>query len=158
MRRETGEDTPALEALADDAGVERLLQSVPAPPGASTVRTTAFLRWRYGFGPLHYRALLRGASVEDGLVLYRLRRRGSAVEAAVCDVLVPGGDVVATRALVQDVVRSSGGDYAIRLAGHGPRAAWFPVPGQGPTLVWRHVNDTTPPPRWDLVLGDIELF
>ncbi|MEY2478438.1 MAG: hypothetical protein QOG87_3753 [Actinomycetota bacterium] len=149
---------PALEALADAAAVGRLLASLPAPRGAATLRSPAFLRWRYGFAALHYRAALAGASVEDGIALYRLRQRGSAVEATVCDLLVPGGDDRVTRRLLRAVVRGSGADYAVRLARHGPRAAWFTVPGQGPTFVWRHVSDDAPPPRWDLTLGDIELF
>ena len=153
-----GDGRPAPEALADEAAVDRLLASIPARSGAATRRTGAFLRWRYGFPALHYRAVTAGASIEDGLVLYRLRRRGPAVEAAVCDLLVPGGDDRTTRRLLGAVVRSSGADYAVRLAGHGPRSTWLPVPGQGPTFVWRHVNETTPPARWDLALGDIELF
>jgi hypothetical protein len=150
--------TPAPDLLADEAGVARLLESMPAREGAGTVRTPAFLRWRYGFPALHYRALCAGPSVTDGIVLYRLRRRGSAVEAAVCDLLVPAGNPTSARRLLREVVRTSGADYAVRLAGHGPRAAWLPVPGQGPTFVWRHVNDEEPPPQWDLALGDIELF
>jgi hypothetical protein len=149
---------PALEALADETAVSRLLGSLPAATGAATDRTPAFLHWRYGFPALHYRARTAGSSVEDGVVVYRLRRRGRAVEAAVCDLLVPDGDQAIARRLLRDVVRSSGADYAVRLAGHGPRAAWLPVPGQGPTFVWRSLVDAAPPPRWDLALGDIELF
>ena len=149
---------PALDVLGDDAATARLLATLPSSQGAATHRTAAFLKWRYGFPALHYRAALAGSTVEDGVVLYRLRRRGGAIEAAVCDLLVPGGDAGVTRSLLRTVVRGSGADYAVRLAGHGPRAAWLPVPGQGPTFVWRHVTEQAPPPRWDLALGDIELF
>ena len=149
---------PALEALSDEAAVERLLASLSAPTGARTLRSPAFLRWRYGFPPLHYRAVCAGHTLEDGVALYRLRRRGRAVETTVCDLLVPGGDDRVARRLLRAVVRDSGGDYAVRLAGQGPRSAWLTVPGQGPTFVWRHVTDDAPPPRWDLTLGDIELF
>lgn len=149
---------PAPEVLEDEAAVTRLLASQPAPAGTATNRTPAFLRWRYGFPALHYRAALAGATVEDGVALYRLRRRGTAVEAAVCDVIAPGGDEGIARRLLRDIVRRSGADYAVRLAGHGPRAGWLTVPGQGPTFVWRHVNDTEPPAAWALALGDIELF
>ena len=149
---------PALEVLEDAAAVDRLLASLAPARGAATRRSPAFLRWRYGFPALHYRAVLAGASVEDGVAVYRLRRRGSAVETAVCDLLVPGGDGGAARRLLRRIVRDSGGDYAVRMAGHGPRAGWLPVPGQGPTFVWRHVTDADPPPSWDLGLGDIELF
>jgi GNAT superfamily N-acetyltransferase len=149
---------PALEVLSDDAAVARLLASLPRSNGATTLRSAAFLRWRYGFTALHYRALCAGASVEDGVALYRVRRRGRAVETTICELLVPGGDERLDRRLLRGVVRDSGGDYAVRLAGHGPRSAWLTVPGQGPTFVWRHVTDDAPPPRWDLTLGDIELF
>jgi GNAT superfamily N-acetyltransferase len=149
---------PALEVLSDEAGVVRLLGSLPARAGAATLRSPAFLRWRYGFPALRYRAMCVGASVEDGVALYRLRRRGRAVEATICDVLVPGDDDRVARRLLRAVARRSGADYAVRLAGQGPRAAWFTVPGQGPTFVWRHVTGDAPPPRWDLALGDIELF
>jgi GNAT superfamily N-acetyltransferase len=155
---DTGDGQPALEALADDGALGRLLGSLAAPAGATTYRSSAFLRWRYGFPALHYRAFCAGASVEDGVALYRLRRRGGAVEAAICDLLVPGGDDRVARRLLRAVVRDSGADYAVRLAGQGPRSGWLTVPGQGPTFVWRHVTDDAPSPRWDLVLGDIELF
>lgn len=149
---------PAPEVLEDDAAVARLLATLPAPSATTTNRTPAFLRWRYGFPALHYRAVLAGASVQEGMAIYRLRRRGSAVEAAVCDILAPDADERVARLLMRRIVRQSGADYAVRLSGHGPRAAWLPVPGQGPTFVWRHVVDTEPPPSWALVLGDIELF
>jgi GNAT superfamily N-acetyltransferase len=149
---------PATDVLADEAGVTALLASIPPGVGARTVRTPAFLRWRYGLPALHYRATTAGGAVEDGVALYRLRRRGRAVEAAVCDVLVPGGDDRVASRLLREVARRSGGDYAVRLAGQGPRAGWLPVPGQGPSLTWRHVNDEAPPAQWDLALGDIELF
>jgi GNAT superfamily N-acetyltransferase len=155
---ETSDGEPAPAVLADGAGVGRLLASLPAPSGAATHRTPAFLRWRYGFPALHYRAVLAGSGVEEGVAIYRLRRRGAAIEAAVCDLLVPGGDGRTARLLLRAVVRRSSADYAVRLAGHGPRAGWLPVPGQGPTFVFRHVTQPEPPPAWNLVLGDIELF
>ena len=149
---------PAPEVLADTDAVNRLLGSLPPPTRVRTHRTPAFLAWRYGFPALHYRAMVAGTSVEAGVAVYRLRRRGSAVEAAVCDVLAPGGDKGIARRLLRRIVRHSGADYAVRLAGQGPRAGWLPVPGQGPTFVWRHVTEQEPPAAWDLALGDIELF
>ena len=51
-----------------------------------------------------------------------------------------------------------GGGYAEQVS--VPVRGLLPVPGQGPTLVWRDVTETTMPPadRWALALGDIELF
>jgi hypothetical protein len=156
-----GERAP--DVLADADAVSRLLTAVPAPPAGAlaTNRTPAFLAWRYGFEPLAYRVLLCGRSVDDGIGLFRLRRRGAAVEAAICDVLVPGGDRRLEAHAVQDIVRRSGADYGVRIGNPGTvRAGSFPAPGQGPTLVWRSVVDTQAPAadRWRLTLGDIELF
>ncbi|MEY2591686.1 MAG: hypothetical protein QOJ67_3670 [Acidimicrobiaceae bacterium] len=159
----TGAGERAPDVLADADAVSRLLAAVPAPPAGAlaTNRTPAFLAWRYGFEPLAYRVLLCGRSVDDGIGLFRLRRRGTAVEAAICDVLVPGGDRRLEARAVQDIVRRSGADYGVRIGNPGTvRAGSFPAPGQGPTLVWRSVVDTQAPAadRWRLTLGDIELF
>lgn len=149
---------PAAEALADEDAVDQLLAG---PPGAGvrTRRTPAFLRWRYGFPPLHYRAVTAGRSVADGIAVFRVRPRGRATEAAIVDVLVPGGDRRTEARLVRDAVRVSGADYGIRL-GRPALDGSLPVPGSGPTLVWRAVNDTVRPAldEWRLVLGDVELF
>ena len=58
------------------------------------------------------------------------------------------------------VLRGTGADHAVQIGAAAPTMGLLPVPGQGPTLVWRDVNDTAMPPadRWDLSLGDIELF
>jgi hypothetical protein len=156
---------PASDVLADTDGVEQLLRSLaPQPPGTLTTRrTAAFLAWRYGFAPLAYRAVLADeqAGVAGGLALFRLRRRGAALEAAVGDVLVPGDDRQVAARLVGEVVRRSRADVALRLGGGGAvRARSVPVPGQGPTLVWRSVCATEVPPAaaWRVTLGDIELF
>src|SRR4029077_16902478 len=116
---------------------------------------------RYGFGPLEYRVMLAGSRVADGLVVFRLRRRGAAMEAAICDVLVPDAGSGAIAGIVRKVLKESGADYAVRIGGaHAARAGAFPLPGQGPTLVWRSVAQATMPPadEWRLALGDVELF
>jgi predicted N-acetyltransferase YhbS len=151
----------APEALADtgDAALAPLLDEA-ASGGLRTHRTPAYLRWRYGFPPLRYRVLTAPGGPADGLVVFRLRRRGAATEAAVCEVLVPGGSVRTTRRLLGRMLRDSGADYAVILGSPRPRLGFLPVPGQGPTLVWRGVKDTAPPPpeAWNLALGDIELL
>jgi len=152
---------PAGSVLRDAAGVEALLASVPGPDrGLITRRTAAYLAWRYGFGPLHYRALLAGPRVEDGMAVFRLRRRGRSLEAAVCEVLVPGGNDAAVRRLVRRVARASGADHALSVATRALSMGAVPVPGLGPQLVWRDVCQQQVPELagWHLSLGDVELF
>lgn len=158
---ETTAGAPALEAFADEAGAAALLRATHhGDRGLATQRTPEYLRWRYGFPPLHYRVLTAPGGMAEGAVVFRVRRRGAATEAALCEVLVPGDDTAVTRQLLSDLLRSTQADHAVRLG--SPRAAlgFLPVPGQGPTLVWRDVCEKAPPPPedWHLSLGDIELF
>lgn len=152
---------PAAGALADTDAVWALLRTQPTPGGLRTRLTPDVLRWRYaGFPPLAYRALTGSGGVADGLALFRLRRRGPAVEAMIGDVLAPGGDARQAAALARDVLRASGADYAVATGGQRWRG-FVPLPGQGPVLTWRATSggQGRPPIRaWDLSLGDIELF
>lgn len=143
-------------AVLTEPGVEELLRSPAPTDGLRTRRTTASLRWRYGFEPLHYRVLLVGRSVEDGFVVFRLRRRGGATEAAVADVLLPPGRRAG--GLAARVLRASGADYAVAL--RPAPSGMLPLPSPGPLLVWRAVGeqDALPLPLWNLSLGDVELF
>ena len=156
---------PAIETLSDGDAVAALLDAcADADRDAGLVQTNrsaAFMAWRYGFAPLVYRVMLAGTGVADGLVAFRLRRRGAAVEAAICDIVVPDARPSTVSRLLRKVLRESGADYAVRIGGsHVARAGSFPLPGQGPTLVWRAVTETVMPPAgsWHLVLGDVELF
>jgi GNAT superfamily N-acetyltransferase len=152
----------ASDALADEPALAHLIESQPPRPGLRTRLTPAVIRWRYtGFAPLGYRVLLRGSRVDDGFVVFRLRRRGRALEAVVGDVLVPEGRRRDAAALLRAVPRASAADYAVVLGGAArPGAGYLPLPGQGPVLTWRAVTDTVCPPldAWRLTLGDIELF
>jgi hypothetical protein len=147
------------EALKDDVAVARLLDAMAWPPGVVTRRTPAYLRWRYGFAPLAYRAILVGPSVDDGLLLYRLRRRGQATELVVGDLLLPEAAPSTARSLVRAALRSSGADYALGLR-TTPASGLLPLPRQGPMLTWRALAMESMPPLgdWRLSLGDIELF
>lgn len=152
---------PADEVLADAATVGALLDSQPAATGIRTRRDLAFLRWRYGVADLSYRAMAATRRPEDGFALFRVRRRGAALEAAVADVLVAGADRSLAAAALRRVARSPGIDYAVAVNTPGAgRAGFVPVPGQGPRLTWRGLADDVMPPRpaWDLRLGDVELF
>ena len=157
----TGAGLDACDALTDERALDGLLASQPRVDGLRTRRTPAFIRWRYtGFPPLAYRVLLRGTRLEEGFAVFRLRRRGQALEAVVADVLVPDGDRRATAAVLRAVPRAAGADYAIRLGGGAPAAGYLPLPRQGPVLTWRGVTEQVQPPlgSWRLTLGDVELF
>jgi len=151
---------PAPEALADDDHLDALLASIAPARGLRTVRTPEHLRWRYGLDRLRYRVLARGATIEDGLAVFRVRRRGLAVETTLADVLVPGGDRRAERDLVAAVVRATRPDYLISVQRRVASGRSIRLPGQGPILTFRGIHRASMPPldRWDLTLGDIELF
>jgi GNAT superfamily N-acetyltransferase len=161
----------APEVLSDHDAVERLVRASGVRGGLQTRRTAEFMAWRYGFAPLAYRVMLAGEQLSDGMAVFRLRRRGGAVEAALCDVVGPAMRRATVARLLRNIVRESGADYAIRIGGRKggggtggvgtiAGATSFPLPGQGPTLVWRSVTELVMPPaqEWRLALGDIELF
>jgi GNAT superfamily N-acetyltransferase len=151
----------ARTVLDDTDAIETLLTSVkrPAAGGLGTARSADFLRWRYcGFPPLGYRCLLRSEHPSDGLVVFRLRRRGKAIEAVINDVLLrePAANL---RPLIRQLLRSSGADYVLRI-GQSARDGLLRLPRQGPALTFRQVRLLEPPPlqEWHLEMGDIELF
>ena len=149
---------PAAEAFADTRAVAELLETTPRS-GLHTHRSAPYLAWRYGFEPLGYRALAVDGPGR-GLAVFRLRRRGPAVEAAVCEELVPGGDAKVTRRLLGQIMKATGADYAVRLGHHLPRAGFVPLVGRGPILVCRDLGlmAIPEPGQWHLGLGDVELF
>ena len=154
---------PALDVLADTAAVDELVGAT-ASAGLATDRTAAHLGWRYGFAPLHYRAVTAAGGVANGLAVFRLRARGRAREATVCELLAP--DARTARGLLHQVAATTGADYLIATPGaHSPWARRLvPMPGQGPILTWRSLDAAGaaggPPPLddWNLALGDVELF
>jgi GNAT superfamily N-acetyltransferase len=158
-----GED--AAEVLAESTAIERLLNTLPRPlprPSAlATRRSPAYLAWRYGFAPLGYRALVAGDDVEAGLALFRLRRRGRAIEATVDELLVPGGDADVCHALLRGIARLARPDYLIRLASAAhPARSSGRLRGIGPVLACRPLAGSPPPELrdWALTMGDIELL
>ena len=150
------------DALVDRTAVERLLASQRPPVGLRTRRTAPYLLWRYsGFEPLGYRAVTLAGGVEEGIALFRLRRRGTALEAAVSDVLATGGDARIAGSLLQAVDRRSRADHVVYMGGTGVwRARFLPLPRQGPILTWRGLREARCPPlsTWQLTIGDVELF
>jgi GNAT superfamily N-acetyltransferase len=143
---------PVADVLADS----RVLEGRPAgsTDELTTRRSIEYLRWRYGFEPLAYRAMV----APDGVVIFRLRRRGPALEAAVCEELVPSS---ALGGLLRAVLRATGADHAVRLGGGRRVGGFVPLPGQGPILLWRGVAADAVMPdssSWRLTLGDVELL
>lgn len=146
----------ASEALADVGTAEALLTHAPAS-GFRTNRTADYLAWRYSLGALRYRLLLADpGEPSGGGVVFRLRRRGDAVEAAIVEMLVP--DAWTGARLVRRVLRESGADYAIGVRS-GRARVLPPLPRQGPILTTRALASSPPEPdAWALTLGDVELF
>ncbi len=156
---ETHAGDPAADVLSDAAARAELLAALPVGPVLRTNRTAAYLRWRYGSSLLGYRAITAPRGLAGGVALFRVRRRGPARELALCDVLVPRGNRKVAARLVQAVFRAADADYLIQIGGGVVTpGGMFRLPGQGPLLTWRAVEDPVLPRAWDLTLGDIELF
>ena len=118
--------------------------------GWATPRSAAYLQWRYGFEPLHYRAV----EVRGGACVFRVRRRGGLREVAICQWLSDRPDPGAVRRLVRAT-----GDYAVAI-GPGVRHGFVPLPRQGPIVTWRPLARPGVPSLEELAfsLGDLELF
>lgn len=170
----TSTGVSAIDALADHEAVAALAAAAGggSPKSSSngsanaplvTPLEAAFLAWRYALEPLHYRAWVgrsgRG-DLSEGLVLFRRRRRGTAMECSVGHVLVPGGDPLDVRRLLGSLAKEIDADYLIRIGAPDGRGGFAPLPNQGPRLTARTV--TTDPPAdlgaWSFQLGDVELF
>lgn len=122
----------------------------PTYGAMTTERSTDFLRWRYGFEPLHYQSI----DTSDGQLIYRVRRRGPALEATICDVLgAPSGRL-------GRLLGEADADVAVATAATPIGGRGIPLPNQGPILTYRRVNRSDCPPleRWHLTMGDLELF
>jgi GNAT superfamily N-acetyltransferase len=144
-----GEDARAVLAGNE---LTSLVASLPDPPGWATSRTLPYLRWRYSFEPLHYRAV----EVQGGWCIFRVRRRGPSTEVAVCEWLSPEAD----RGALRRIVRAVGGDYAVGIGLSFARHGAVPLPRRGPGVVWRPLARPSVPSLDELSfhLGDLELF
>lgn len=156
-----GEAAAAVFGDGDTGELAELLAGQPSSRGLTTDRSPAYYAWRYTLEPLAYRVVLAGASLGAGFAVFRLRARGEAVECALCDVVVPGGDRRVADRLMATVARRTRADYAVRVdPAAAPAAGFVRLPGQGPVLTWRALRCTRMPPlgQWRLTLGDVELF
>src|SRR5690606_30448446 len=93
----------------------------------------------------------------DAAIIVRARRRGTATELALVGAF---GDRRRSDRLAVATAREAAADYVIRLGPAQKGSSWLPLPGGGPILTWRAVNDAGVPPmaNWSLSLGDVELF
>lgn len=150
---------PAAEVLADAPAIDALLARRAPNSGLATNVTGDFLRWRFGTPLLGYRALPASTGVRDGLAIFRIRARGSAREAALVALLTPAGDRPGAARLVRGLARIADADYVLGLGGP---PVWpggmVRLPRIGPMLTCRPIGGAAAPTRWDLTLGDIELF
>jgi hypothetical protein len=152
-----GED--AAEVLEDTSAIEELLASLPPSAGLRTRLSPEFLRWRFATPLLGYRAVVAPGGLQEGVAIFRIRARGDAREAALSTVLARAGDRALLGRLTRTVARVADADYVIRIGGGRiAPGGMVQLPGQGPVLTWRAVGSPSPPARWDLSLGDIELF
>ncbi|GLW73376.1 hypothetical protein Kpho02_56750 [Kitasatospora phosalacinea] len=135
-----------------------------------TVRTAAYLEWRYGAAPgLDYRVVTveRGGELV-GLAFGRPRRRGPLAEFTLAELIVRPGDRVAAAQLLR-LAASCGCDHAAthlapgtEAAAAGLRAGCVRAPRTGMVLAAR--TPTGPLPRgrtladWRFSLGDLEVF
>jgi predicted N-acetyltransferase YhbS len=112
-----------------------------------------FLQWRFGGDLLGYRVVDDG----DDAVIVRARMRGAARELAL---VAEFGDAKATQRLAARAAKDARCSYAIRIGRPNPATGYVGLPGGGPTLTWRALNDDgfPPLPNWSLSLGDVELF
>ncbi|WP_425307927.1 GNAT family N-acetyltransferase [Ammonicoccus fulvus] len=153
---ETQVGLPAANALTDLATASALLAHAPSR-AFRTDRTPEYLAWRTAFEPLNYRLLLADESdPRMGGLIFRLRRRGAALEAAVIEQLVP--DVRTGVRLMARMLNLTKADYAIAVR-TSPSTGLIPLPGNGPLLTTRPLAASPPPAKeWALTLGDLELF
>jgi GNAT superfamily N-acetyltransferase len=149
---------PAADLLADDAALAALLAARPPGRGLRTALRPDVLRWRFGTPLLGYRGVAAPGGVAEGLAIFRIRRRGPAREAALVALLTRAGDRRGAAGLVRAVARQADADYVLALGGP---PVWpgglVRLPRVGPILTCRPVTGAAPP-RWDLTLGDVELF
>jgi GNAT superfamily N-acetyltransferase len=125
--------------------------------GLVTNRRDAYLEWRYGLEPLAYRVLALEDDT-DALAVFRLRRRGSAVEAAVAELFATHRSQ--RRELLRAVARLDGVDYAAALSRNALAHRALSLRRIGPILTARSISgfEIPPLPGWQLALGDVELF
>jgi GNAT superfamily N-acetyltransferase len=151
----TNAGTAANESLSDSQLMEALLERSPSG-GLRTRRSADYLAWRTSPATLNYRLLLADPDRPDrGGLVFRLRRRGDAMEAVVIEAFVRGARSML--ALCWELLQETGADYALATRS-AAGAALAPLPKQGPILTARALAATPPDSDWDLTMADVELM
>jgi hypothetical protein len=153
--------SPAEAFLSERDRIAKLLASRPSPPRMRTRVTPEYLRWRYASPVLPYRAVAHPDGLDAGLAIFRVRQRGGAREAALCEVLLAEHDRRNHGDLVRRLVRAVDADYVIGIDARPlSPGGLVRLPRQGPVLTWRGLKNTIRPARdsWGVGLGDVELF
>ena len=152
--------TPPSDVFSDDDALARLVMRLPVHEGLTSRRTPSYLRWRYGFSPLRYRVVAHSTDIEDGFAVFHLRRRGRAVEATICDVLVPEATPAVEHELMRRIGELTQADYLLRVDRRHVLQGFVPVPRTGPIVTFRSLDGRPVPHRRDLsfTMGDLELF
>lgn len=134
-----------------------------------TLRSVAFLRWRYSETPFDYRVVTaEGAEGLVGFAIFRVRPRGRLWEATVAELVVdPHADEDVRRPLLGAVAEAASADHISLAAPHGEaftmaRSGFLPSPASL-TLVTRRLRDSLPTDvtlkrHWALSVGDVEVF
>jgi GNAT superfamily N-acetyltransferase len=137
----------------------------------STDVSMAYLNWRYCAAPgLDYRAVREPANGRlRGFAVFRIRSRGSLVEASVTDLFVRPRDRRCARTLIRAIASAVSVDHltchfptGTAAASAATRSGFLPT-GKGITLAVNElrtgiVPDPASLASWALTLGDVEVF
>lgn len=140
--------------------------------GIRTVRDTAFLRWRYVSAPsLLYYACWRGGKVPTVAAIIRPNRRRGLREIMLCEFILREAGLGDVAALLRHLTDAVEADYIVTHARRGSvhertlrRVGFIPLPRVGPHFTVRPLSPVavraaaTRLPRWQLSLGDLEIF
>jgi GNAT superfamily N-acetyltransferase len=160
----------ARQVLADARLPDLLAHAEVDGSRLETRRDLAFLEWRYGAGPLDYRAVLHEVSGDlRGVAFVRVRARGRWWQTSVPDVVVESGDRSAARRLLRSASACAPTDLAVTRLPSGSTASqaaagqgFVRLPGGIRFVVNAVRDDVVPDPTalrsWALRLGDVEVF
>ena len=141
--------------------VQALLDSQPDPAAIATRRTPELLAWRYGYEPLGYRVLLRGAHAGVGAGGVPPPAAGQGGRGRPVRRDRPGGRSARHPPRSSTGAAAAAADYLIRV---DPRplalGPFVRLPRVGPVLACRPLDDSPAPAlaAWGLSMGDVELF
>lgn len=157
-RHAAGRVMPAQAALADLGALKGLMRAVQRPALPTLGRSAEWLRWRYTPPDGRYRAILAGDSPRDGLLLFRIARRGRRRRAIVCEALAPDGDQEALRRM-ERLLAASGLADEIAIAVPARVSTRRAIRVRGASVVAQPAASRTRPSPirdWGLTLGDLD--